>query len=141
MARLLTSQDTEQTVEITEKVLKLDDPDPDTRFTVRLLSEAKMREIRKQHTVKRPNRQGQTIEVSDEEAIGFDIVDYAIKEWAGVGHTVKEEDGTKRFVPDPCTRDNKRGLDPHVRSALVDYCTHNQRVEAQAKADSFRSTP
>ncbi len=134
MARLLTSQDTEEVVEITEKVLKVDDPDPDTKFWVRLLSEAKMREIRKRHTTKRPNRQGGYVEQTDEEAVGFDIVDYAIKDWSGI--VAKGADGA--LVQVPCVRDAKRGLDPHVRSAIVDYCTHNQRVEAQAKADSFR---
>lgn len=134
--RLLTSQDDEQVVEITEKVLKVDDPDPDTKFTVRLLSEKVMRDIRKRHTTKRPARNGgQMIEVADEEAIGFDVVDYAIKDWFGI--VEKNEKG--EIVQVPCTRDAKRGLDPHVRAALVDYATHNQRVEAQARSESFRS--
>jgi hypothetical protein len=134
MARLLTAQDTEQVVEVTEKDLRIDDPDPDTRYTVRLLGETTMREIRRKHTSKRPNRQGQMVETSDEEAIGFDIVDWAIKDWAGI--VARNGDGD--LEPVPCTRDAKRGLDPYVRSALVEYASHNQRVEAEAQAASFR---
>ena len=137
MARLLTAQDTEDVVEVTEQDLRVDDPDPDTRYTIRLLSEKAMREIRRKHTSKRPNRTGQMVETSDEEAIGFDIVDVVIKDWAGI--VARQADGT--LVPVPCTRDAKRGLDPYVRSALVEYASHNQRVEAAAQAASFRRAP
>jgi hypothetical protein len=137
MARLLTAQDTEDVVEVTEQDLRVDDPDPDTRYTIRLLSEKAMREIRRKHTSKRPNRTGQMVETSDEEAIGFDIVDVVIKDWAGI--VARQADGS--LVPVPCTRDAKRGLDPYVRSALVEYASHNQRVEAEAQAASFRRAP
>lgn len=133
MARILTSQDTADVVTVTEAQLRLDDPDPDPTYTIRLLSEKTMREIRKRHTTKRPNRQGQMVETWDEEAIGRDIVDFVITDWTGI---VARQDGA--LVPVPCTPDAKAGLDPHVRAALVDYATHNQRAEAQARAASFR---
>jgi hypothetical protein len=134
MARLLTAQDDEQLVTVTEAQLRLDDPDPDASYTVCLLTDATMQAIRRKHTTKRPNRQGQVVEVTDEVAVGGDMVDHVIRDWTGV--VTRTAAG---LFPVPCSREMKIGLDPYVRSALVDYASRNQRVEAQAQAASFRA--
>jgi hypothetical protein len=134
MARILTPQDDEQVVTVTEAELRLDDPDPDTRYTVRLLPEAKMREIDRRHTKRRPNARGEMVEATDHEGVGRETVDWVIKDWAGIVARTTAGD----LVPVPCLTEAKVGLDPRVRAALIDYASRNQRIEAKALEDSFR---
>lgn len=134
MARVLTRSDEEQVVTVTEKQLAVADPDEDTSYTVRLLPEKKVTAIQKAHTTRRPNHLGQMIEHVDHEAVGDDILDWVIKDWAGIG----AKDAVGVWHPVACTREVKLGLDPHIRKALLDFATRNQRAEVAAQRESFR---
>lgn len=132
MARILTTGDDETTVTVREGDLpKLDDPDPDVTYTIRLLPEKQFTAIRKAHTTTRP-RKGQMVEEVDERGLAAALIDYVITDWSGI--VARDSDG--QLVAVPCTPAAKIGLDPYVRGALVDFATKNQRVEGDA--DSFR---
>ena len=134
MARVLTRSDEEQTVTVTEKQLAVSDPDPDTSYVIRLLPEKRVTQIQKAHTTRRPNHLGQMIEAIDHDAVAEDLLDWVIKDWTGIG----ARDDSGALVPVACTRDVKIGLDPHIRKALLDYATRNQRAEVAAQRESFR---
>ncbi|WP_291981901.1 hypothetical protein [Luteitalea sp.] len=134
MARVLTRSDEEQTVTVIEKQLAVADPDGDTSYVLRLLPEKKVTQFQKTHTTRRPNHLGQMIEHTDHDAVAEDVLDWVIKDWTGIG--ARDEQGT--LVPVPCTRETKIGLDPHIRKALIDYASRNQRVEVAAQQASFR---
>lgn len=134
MARVLTPDEGE-VVTVTEAELpKVTDPDPDVTYTVRLMSDRRYRDIARRHTKKRPNHRGEMVEVTDHEALGREVLDTILVGWTGI--VARTTDG--ELVAVPCTIDTKVQLEPAVRGALLDFAFSNQRVEAQARAESFR---
>lgn len=141
MARLL-SQD-EQIVTVTEADLGIENPDPDTTYTVRIVSRGVYRDMQRQHTKRRPV-QGAMEETIDWAAFEDALLDYLLRDWTGF--VTRAANGA--LEPLPCSKAAKLGLEPykqgvdgHVRVALLKFASENQRVEAQAQAASFRATP
>lgn len=117
---------------------KVDDGDPETVYTLRALTSAIVREIRKPYMKQVFNRRTHRLEdvpltEVEEIAYGLDLLDYALVDWTGVVY---------QGQPIPCTREHKALLDPRRRSSLVGLAALNQATPKgeQAKADSFRES-
>jgi hypothetical protein len=122
------------TTEVCEtELVEIPEPDAGTFYTLRELTTAKWREIKKLNTTKRPNKQTRQMEdVLDEEAFSDDLVDYVIVGWRGI---------VDNGADAPCTRENKLRLDGTIKSALVGRAGLTQIVQApDARAASFRAT-
>lgn len=125
-----------QVVTITEADLPIAEPDPDMRYTIRLMAEDTYLALQKQHSKRLPNGRGGFETRIDGEAFSRAQIDYVLVGWEGF----VEANGEGGWRPVPVTTENKLKLDPIVRALLIDYAMRNQRTEAQARADSFRAT-
>jgi hypothetical protein len=124
-----------QVITITEADLPIAEPDPDMRYTVRLMSEATYVAMQKACSKRVPNGRGGFDTRVDADAFSRAQIDHVLVDWAGF----VEADGAGGWRPVPVSVDNKMKLDPIVRALLIDYAMRNQRTEAQAQADSFRA--
>lgn len=132
MPRQLHTEDA--TFEVCETDLpEIPEADGTVFYTLRELTTAKWREIRRANTTKRPNKQTRQMEaVLDEEAFSDDLVDYVLTDWRGI---------LDRGQPAPCTRENKLRLDGPIKAALVGKAGLTQIVqEPQHREQSFRPT-
>lgn len=135
MARIALEDGREIT--ITEADLPIQDPDPDMRYTLRMMSESTYLALQKQHSKRLPNGRGGFETRVDGDAFSRAQIDYVLVGWEGF----LEQDGEGGYRPAPVTLENKMKLDPVIRAMLIDYAMKNQRTEAEAQAASFRATP
>lgn len=85
----------------------------DTRLTLRVLSEAQTRTLRKKHT-KTEWQNGQRVQNLDGPAMADDMIDAAIVDWTGVVDT--------QGKPLPCERTFKLLLPERVQVEIVRLC-------------------
>lgn len=105
----------------------------DVTFTLRHITIEKNREVVAQHTTKVPNRRThQRDDVTNWEAVGDALLDYALTAWTGVW-----ADGAEI----PCTTENKLLVDGVRRAALLEKAGMNEvQAAPERKERSFRPT-
>lgn len=131
MPRQLHTEDA--TFEVAEtEIADIPEPDPSVVYVLRELTTHKWRELKRQHTTRRPNKQTRQMEdVLDDEGFSDALVDYVLVDWRGI---------VDRNGPADCTRENKLRLDGVIKSALVGHAGLTQIVkEPEQQAQSFRS--
>jgi len=108
--------------------------DPEETFELRIgesvlvlrrLDEPALKEIRKRHTRKQTefvNHRPVRVEVTDEDAVNADVLDYVIVGWRNVRHPV-----TKAEVP--CTRENKLRLPGKAKLRVLNACDAESLAE------------
>lgn len=132
MARVLRPDG--DTIQITETDLpELDQPDKDARYTLRVFTQEKYRELETANTTKVINKRTHQSEPKlDDRGFSDDLVDWAIADWSGI------VDGTG--APLPCTREYKLRLDGFVRAAIIRRAGANEVAQTgeERKAESFR---
>jgi hypothetical protein len=108
--------------------------DPETTYTLRLLTRDDYRRVVREHTTKVPNRRSHAMEdVTNWEAVGERLLDMVLTGWTGILHGGE---------PAPCTAEMKAKLDSARSAGLLDRAGMNQIARsAEAKADSFRGAP
>lgn len=116
--------------------LDVPSPDPDTSYTVRILSPETSKTLHDKHTRVEWNKTTHQKErITDWMALSEDSIDYVLVGWEGV------EDATGQ--PAPCTRETKVcGLDLQRRKQLIELAgTVHKDAEVAATAASFRAAP
>ena len=120
-----------QTVVVTEEELGLEAPDPDVRYTLRMISLEDMKAIRLKNTPKAPNRRSGRMESGETDPIGFgfDCFETCLVDWSGI-----VVDGK----PAPCNRETKLLLARNLPlvTAITRRCGFGEGQEGQE--DSFR---
>ena len=108
--------------------------DADTTYTLRPLTRDVRKRMVKAHTAKRPNPRTHAMEdATDHEAVGSDLVDFALIAWTGI---------LWNGEPAPCEREFKLKLDDMRLRAILEAAGLSRIVEAdQARGESFRATP
>jgi hypothetical protein len=122
---------TDQTEFVVQETDILADGSADTSYTLRPLTREVRKEILKRHTKQRPDpRTHHMREVVDQDAVGLDLLDYALVNWTGV---------VDHGEPVPCEYAYKCALDDVIASALLNKAGLNQILAAEvARPESFR---
>lgn len=106
--------------------------DRETSYKIRHITIEKNREVVREHTKKVPNRRThQPDNVTDWEAVGDALLDYALVDWSGVVANGKSV---------PCTTENKMLLDGVRRAALLERAGMNEvQAAPERREQSFRA--
>jgi len=105
--------------------------DPETSYTIRLLTRGVRERIIEENTTRVPNPRTRAMDkVVDAQKVSWDLVDYALTKWAGILW-----DGE----PAPCERDYKLKLDEIRLSALLEKAGLSEVVAVEAaRGETFR---
>lgn len=134
MALLVRGED--ERIEICDADLDgVEDGDPETIYTVRVLTQRVIDEIRARHTKSVINKVTHRREpVTDDRAMAEDLLDYLLVDWRGVVFKASRE-------PVPCTKDYKAAALSGARvEALFRLAGVNEVARDEARAASFRPT-
>lgn len=105
--------------------------DPDTTYELRPLTREIRKEIIKRNTAMVPNGRTHVMEPRiDQEAVGWDLVDYALVGWTGI---------LWHGQPAPCEREYKLKLDEPRANMILQKAGLSQVIAAEvARPESFR---
>ena len=114
----------------------VEDGDPDTWYTIRVVPPKKYQEIQQRHTKRVLNKFTHRKEdVVDDEAFSADLLDHLLVSWTGIIYKRSGE-------PVPCTRETKQYCLTGARvAALMRAASINETEAAAARAASFRRPP
>lgn len=134
MALLVRSED--ERIEVCDADLDgVEDGDPETHYTVRVLTQRVIDEIRARHTKHVVNKVTHRREpVTDDRAMAEDLLDYLLVEWQGIVFKATR-------APVPCTKEYKTQALAGARvEALFKLAGVNETERAADRAASFPAT-
>lgn len=132
MALLVRGED--ERIEVCDADLDgVEDGDAETVYTVRVLTQRVIDELRAKHTKQIVNRTTHRREpVTDDRAFAEDLLDYLVLDWRGIVFKATRQ-------PVPCTREFKISALSGARvEALFKLAGVNETERADARAASFR---
>lgn len=132
MALLVRGED--ERIEICDADLDgVEDGDAETFYTVRVLTQRVIDEIRARHTKHLVNKVTHRREpVTDDRAMAEDLLDYLLVDWRGILFKATHE-------PVPCVKDYKaQALSGARVEALFKLAGVNEVARVEARAESFR---
>lgn len=132
MALHVTNDDT--TIAVVDSDLDVPNGDPETSYTIRLLTREVMKDAIKRHTTRARQRTGQMVTEVDWPSVNDDLFDYALVGWQGV---------LWNGEPAPCERSLKLRIDILRQQALLEQAGMSQvsKSDAEVRSESFRATP